>query len=54
MKISFLSEMVLEDLRVMNSFIYVKKNIKKIIQRHENAASQFYHDLYNSLNLSIA
>ena len=54
MKISFLSELVLEDLKVMNRFIYIKKIIKKIIRRHKNIASQFYHDLYNSLNVSIA
>ena len=29
--------------------VYIcKKNSKKIIRKHKNAASQFYHDLHNS------
>ena len=30
----------------------IKNNKKLIIRRHENAASQFYHDLHNSQNLT--
>ena len=35
--------------------MYENKNLfKKIIKRHKNTASQLYHDLHNSENLSIA
>ena len=30
----------------------IKNNKKLIVRRHENAASQFYHDLHNSQNLT--